>query len=187
MLWYPELAEMESANAKLKRIQTLTNRASKVQAQAFKVQFEAMASGELAKILQALAKEGPDVVAQKLKDKQPVTRWVAALIAARKRLHLEAQLIQLVADPDSLVRQGAREALIRLSRGNDFGPLPKATAQQIAQLAQAWRQWLALQDPPERIREYLPCPQLAEADETPGDNRELLPRPQPAQAEDAQP
>jgi hypothetical protein len=52
---------------------------------------------------------------------------------------------------------------------------------------QAWRQWLALQDPPERLREYLGYPQLAEADQTPGGSRELLPPPQLTETEDAQP
>jgi hypothetical protein len=81
----------------------------------------------------------------------------------------------------------AREALIRLSRGNDFGPQPTATTRQIAQAVQAWRQWLALQDPPERIPECLDRPQLAEAEGPSERVREALPSPQLTEAEDAQP
>src|SRR5262249_9219754 len=68
-----------------------------------------------------------------------------------------------------------------------FGPLPSATAKQIAQSVQAWRHWLSLQDPPERIPEHLDRPYLAEAEQTPEVIREPLPRPQLAQAEDAHP
>ena len=79
-------------------------------------------------------------------------------MAGQKRLPLEAELIGLLSDPHPQVRQGARQALVRLSRGNDFGPLPTATAKQISQSARSWRQWLHFQDPPEPAPEYLPAP-----------------------------
>jgi hypothetical protein len=156
-------------------------------------QFETLAREQakqnelLTRTLRDLLRENAEVIAGKLKDQQPMVRWLAAKVAGHKRLHLEAELIDRLSEPYPQVREAAREALIRLSRGNDFGPLPSATAKQIVQSVQAWRQWLSLQDPPERIPEYLPRPQLAEAEETPGIIREPLPPPQLAQAEDVQP
>jgi hypothetical protein len=156
-------------------------------------QFEALAREQarqnemLTRMLGDLLREDAQVIAAKLKDEQPLTRWAAAMVAGRKRLHLEAELIDLLGDRYPQVRQAAREALARLSRGNDFGPLPKATAQQIAQSVQAWRQWLALQDPPERIPEYIARPQSAESADLAAHAREALPPPQLAQAEESQP
>jgi hypothetical protein len=212
MLWNPRLTQMASlkerlgsmaltdgpgaltqrtlprANPLLDRLfQQQQQQRALLAAQAFKVQFEARMAREFTQALQTLAKDGPEVVALKLKDPQPLTRWAAAMVAGRKRLHLEAELIDRLSDPSPQVREAAREALIRLSRGNDFGPLPGATAQQITQAVQAWRHWLSLQEPPERVPEYLDRPQLAEAEQTPEVIREPLPRPQLAQAEDAQP
>jgi hypothetical protein len=211
MLWNPRLTQMASLKERLgstaltdvpgaltqralPRANPLVDRLFQQQqqrallaAQAFKVQFEARMAREFTQALQTLVKDRPEVVALKLKDPQPLTRWAAATVAGRKRLHLEAELIDRLADPAPQVREAAREALIRLSRGNDFGPQPTATTQQIAQSVQAWRQWLSLQDPPERSPEYLPRPQLAEAEEPPERAREALPRPQLAEAEDAQP
>jgi hypothetical protein len=106
-------------------------------------------------LLRDLIREGPEVIAEKLKDMQPLVRWLATQAAGRKRLHFEEQLINLLADPYPQVRQGAREALIRLSRGNDFGPAPNATAKQQTQAIDAWRLWLRRQDPPEATTDSL--------------------------------
>jgi hypothetical protein len=205
MLWNPAQSRAQSIKERLKRVHLagphlaqfyqqaqqrasqLTHQRAQLAVRGFKMQVNVKLARESQQALQALLKEGLEGVAAKLKDNQTLTRWAAAMVAGRKRLHLEAELIDRLADPYPQVREAAREALTRLSRGNDFGPLPKATAPQIAQSAQAWRQWLALQDRPERIPEYLPRPQLAEADETPGGIREPLPRPKFAETEDAQP
>jgi hypothetical protein len=199
MSWNPLEASKQSIAARLKRHQDRLKRAERAMSQilqkqqgqlaglALNAKLNVDAAREYAKVLQGLAKDGPDVIKEKLKEQQPLTRWAAAMVAGRSWLHLETELIDRLADPSPQVREAAREALVRLSRGNDFGPLPKATAQQIAQAVQAWRQWLALQDPPERIPEYLPRPQLAEAEEPPERVREALPSPQLAEAEDAQP
>jgi hypothetical protein len=182
---------MKMAEARLEQQEHLLRMAA-VQ-RLLKTQFEALMREQakqaeiLTKKVRELLKEDAQVIAEKLKDQQPMVRWLAALVAGRKRLHLEAELIDRLSDSYPQVREAAREALIRLSRGNDFGPLPKATAQQIAQSVQAWQQWLSLQDPPERIPEYLDRPYLAEAEQTPDVIREPLPRPQLAQAEDVQP
>jgi hypothetical protein len=145
-------------------------------AQAMKVQFEAKLSRELTRLLQGLGKEGPDAIARKLKDPQPLTRWVAALVTGRKRLHLEAELIERLADGVPQVRQAAREALVRLSRGNDFGPTASDLRQASAS-ARAWKDWLRLQDPPESLREYLAMPRPEETEHPDTRLAEQLPFP----------
>jgi hypothetical protein len=212
MLWHPQQFKMARLKARLDDAQArlellnptrhgmgtpgestlrvdprLAQQRALLAAQAFKAQLQAKMAREMAQALQTLARDGPEVVAQKLKDKQPLTRWAAVMVAGRKRLHLEAALIDRLSDPYPEVRAAAREALVRLSRGNDFGPLPSATAKEVTQSAQAWRHWLSLQDPPERIPEYLARPLLAEAEGAPDRVRETLPSPQLAEAEDAQP
>jgi hypothetical protein len=98
--------------------------------------------------LRQLAEEGTDAIALKLHDEQPLVRWLAVQVAGRQRLPLEGYLIDLLSDPAPLVRDAARQALIRLSRGNDFGPPRNATAAQVAEAVRAWRQWYDLQDWP---------------------------------------
>src|SRR5262249_39651278 len=43
------------------------------------------------------------------------------------------------------VRQAARQALVRLARGTDFGPLPGWSQVGIKRSVERWQQWLALQ------------------------------------------
>jgi hypothetical protein len=171
------LASMQAAENKFKQQQQMLAQARQQEARnrLLKAQFEAMVKqGQLMEqkwreLLEQKVREmlGEDeaVIARKLRDEQPLTRWVAAQLAGRKRLHLEKELIELLTDPAPAVRQAARAALVRLSRGNDFGPLPTAT--QTAQSVQAWRQWHSLQDSPERVPEYLPAP-LTDPDYAPG-------------------
>lgn len=83
----------------------------------------------------------------KLKHKQPLQRWLAVQVGAGKRYPFEKEFIDLLADPVLPVRKAARDALIRLSRGNDFGPADNAAGREIQSAQRQWRQWLALQDP----------------------------------------
>jgi hypothetical protein len=169
-------------NSLLNRIQEEARLREKLQrernmlaAQEAKVKFDAHVAREYAQLLRDLAKDGLERIASKLKDEQPLVRWLAVQVAGRKRLPLERELIGLLSDPEPLVRQAAREALMRLSRGNDFGPLPTATAKQITQSLRAWRQWHSLQDPPERVPEYIACPQPAGTADSPGRIAERVP------------
>jgi hypothetical protein len=196
MLWNPEEAQNQSIALRLKRFASGMQSMERAFRQGFQAQQRRLALAlnaklnqdavrEYAKVLQELAKDGPALMKEKLKDPQPLTRWAAAMIAGRKRLHLEAELIERLSDPSPQVREAARQALIRLSRGNDFGPLPNATAKQIAQSVQAWRQWLALQNPPERLPEYLAYPQPEETERPPHRLAERLPPPHAAEVSDA--
>jgi hypothetical protein len=95
--------------------------------------------------LRTLAREDSSIVVEKLQDADPWVRWAAIQVASRKWLPVEKRLIELLADPCSPVSDAAHKALIRLSRGNDFGPPAKATAVQVAQAQEQWQDWLDLQ------------------------------------------
>jgi hypothetical protein len=96
-------------------------------------------------MLREMLKEDAATVAQKLNDPEPWVRWVAIHAASKKWMRLEQELIELLNDPYPAIRETARQALIRLSRGNDFGPLPKAKQAQITQAQEQWQSWLGLQ------------------------------------------
>jgi hypothetical protein len=104
----------------------------------------------LEQLLRELSTESLDVVAEKLQDEQPVVRWLAALVTHRRRLPLERELLDRLTDAYPQVREAARQGLVKLSRGNDFGPAPNATAAQATQAQRSWRQWLSMQDLPGR-------------------------------------
>jgi hypothetical protein len=157
----------ERIKAELVVAENLPAQQEMLETASMKLKLDAQAIRELGPMVRELAKAKQWSVAEKLKDPAPLTRWAAVQVAGHKRLHLEEDLIGLLSDPYPLVRQAARQALVRLSRGNDFGPLPTATGKQLAQSAQAWRQWHRLQDPPEALAEPLPDP-LPDPDYSPG-------------------
>ena len=82
----------------------------------------------------------------KVSDPNPLVRLIAIQLAAQKRLPVETELIRLLADEHLPIREASHQALIRLSRGTDFGPPPTATARQIAVARQSWTAWLAAQN-----------------------------------------
>lgn len=80
-------------------------------------------------------------------DPDPLVRWVAANFIARKRIASAKQLIDLLSHKVPEVAQAARQALVRLSRGTDFGPERTDSAANKKQAIQRWREWLAMQEP----------------------------------------
>jgi hypothetical protein len=98
------------------------------------------------KHLKDLALENPHDLRMKLKDKDVETRWMAIQVVGIKRYPYQSDLIDRLSDPDNSVRQAARQALIRISRGNDFGPAIKANKAERQRAVSRWKQWWALQD-----------------------------------------
>ena len=96
-------------------------------------------------ILRDLMKQDESAVRSRITEENPLVRLVAIEVAAKKRLPLQKELIARLADPYPLVRQSARQALVRLARSTDFGPEPTATGPQIAMAMHNWNAWLALQ------------------------------------------
>jgi hypothetical protein len=105
------------------------------------------------RLLREVLKDSVSTLTSKLNDEQPTVRAFAALAIGKRRLHLETTLIGMLADPHPDVRQAARQSLVRLARGSDFGPRPTASAHQLVSAQAAWEQWLLMQDPPARSDE----------------------------------
>src|SRR5262249_48146952 len=102
-------------------------------------------AGKLKK-LQDLIRERPEVVHKKLIDRNAETRWMAIQVVAIKRYPFQSALINRLNDSDNSVRQAARQALIRVSRGNDFGPKIKAGTSERQLAISKWKHWWSLQD-----------------------------------------
>jgi hypothetical protein len=97
----------------------------------------------LRKALLDLPGQDVDILRKKLHDPQPAVRSLAMHLIAARRLPLEADLIDLLTDPGT--RSTAHDALVRLARGADFGPIPGASRRSVDRSIEKWRQWLALQ------------------------------------------
>jgi hypothetical protein len=102
-------------------------------------------AGKLKK-LQDISRQSPEEVRQKLTHPEAETRWMAIQVMASKRYPMETDLIGRLGDRDNAVRQAARLALIRISRGNDFGPALKASNSEREKAISRWKQWWSLQD-----------------------------------------
>jgi hypothetical protein len=98
-----------------------------------------------------LVRQGPEAIRTFLQDSQEDKRLLGVITAGKSSPALTDDLIQLLTDDNSLIRQAARRSLVRLStwrdgkRGSrrrvDFGPA--TTAGRAAQGAAAlrWQSW----------------------------------------------
>jgi hypothetical protein len=100
-------------------------------------------SQELARDLldRHLRRQPEHVVKQKLKDPHPEVRQAAIRVAAARMPNLVGDVIDLVADETAGVRAAARQALMLLSLGEDFGPEPTADKAACALAQKKWRSW----------------------------------------------
>ncbi len=88
-----------------------------------------------------LTRQPQEFVRARLKDEAPQVRQAAARVAASRMPQLGGEVIELLGDDVPGVRQTARQALIKLSKGEDFGPMPDADAQACARAQEQWRAW----------------------------------------------
>jgi HEAT repeat protein len=100
----------------------------------------------LERLLQDLSAEPDEGLTKRMKDDNPDIRMLAAQLIGYKRLHRETELIERLNDRDVEVRQAARQALVRLARGTDFGPVHGASKADRLRAMEKWRTWLSLQD-----------------------------------------
>ena len=68
-------------------------------------------------------------------------RWAAARLTAARGQPLVDELAALLVDPDEDVRHEAHEALMRISRGEDYGPLDDTNLQERQEAKERWREW----------------------------------------------
>jgi hypothetical protein len=90
-----------------------------------------------------LARQDAELVKTKLTDESAPIRAAAAQVVAVKKLPLASQLIDLLADANPDVRQAARESLVQLAQGTDFGPERDADEIARAKAIENWRAWLS--------------------------------------------
>ncbi len=82
----------------------------------------------------------------KLADDRAEVRIAAARAVAARGLRFGPELIALLTDSEGEVRQAARQALVRLSRGNDYGPERGASEADLEAAVRRWRAWWEKQD-----------------------------------------
>jgi hypothetical protein len=85
------------------------------------------------------------VLKEKLKDDRAEIRAAAARVAGNKGYRLSDELIDLLGEEEPEVRQAARQALVRLSRGVDYGPGRDADEAGRALAMRQWRAWWSKQ------------------------------------------
>lgn len=103
----------------------------------------------LRRMAKTLREADIDTIRTQLHDANPTFRLFAIQIIAQRRLPLEGDLIDLLDDRST--RSAAHDALVRLARGTDFGPLSGASKRGIERAIDKWRHWLALQRSDDRI------------------------------------
>lgn len=100
---------------------------------------------ELRQTVEKMIKDKPDLLCKKLRDGTPLERLIALQVIGRRRLPLHKELIDVLRDPDKMIRQTAHDALVRISRGTDLGPSAGASKRGLGRAVEKWRHWLDLQ------------------------------------------
>jgi hypothetical protein len=77
-----------------------------------------------------------------LKSDDPSERWTAAAVVRQRRLPYHEELIELLADPDVTIRWEARQTLVQLAGGVDYGPDEDAGQREVQRAVEQWTDWL---------------------------------------------
>ncbi|HTU17034.1 MAG TPA: hypothetical protein VMG10_03160 [Gemmataceae bacterium] len=88
-----------------------------------------------------LARQGEKIVKEKLGDELIEVRLAAMRVIASRMPRLGGELIDLLGDDKEEIRGAAHTALVKLSRGLDYGPSADAEKEKIAAAQQKWRSW----------------------------------------------
>jgi hypothetical protein len=99
----------------------------------------------LRRLSTAITHEDEQSLRTRLNDPRRAVQLVALRTISGRRLHLEDALIARLEDRSPTVSQASRRALVRLARGTDFGPPPRAAKAARAKAIARWQHWLALQ------------------------------------------
>jgi hypothetical protein len=97
-----------------------------------------------------LARQTEAVVKEKLHDELTEVRLAAVRVVAARMPRLAGELIDLLGDEQAEVRAAAHDALVRLARGEDFGPSADAGKEQTSADQERWRSWWARKNPGRR-------------------------------------
>ncbi len=100
---------------------------------------------ELLDLAEQMTHEDADLLRKKVREGPLVERILAIRVVSKRRLALEKDLIEVLKDPEEVIRQLAREMLTHICRGTDFGPIPGTSKAGIERSIEKWQHWLALQ------------------------------------------
>lgn len=103
---------------------------------------------ELEEFLVRLRDGDQGQIVQACRSADELERWAAILVARERKLPLHEEFISLLRDVDRDVRKEARDALVELAEGPDFGPSGKADAAEVEKSVTQWSRWFT-------SREYL--------------------------------
>jgi hypothetical protein len=92
-------------------------------------------------LVRYLGRQSGAVLKKSLGDERAEVRAAAARVYGVKGYKVPDHIIPLLTDGDAAVRQAARQTLVQLSKGQDFGPQPDASFGEIAEAQQMWRVW----------------------------------------------
>lgn len=92
-----------------------------------------------------LERETPERLKMLLKDDSAEVRAAAARVIGLRDLRFGAELIERLSDVEPAVQQAARQALVRLARGTDFGPEASADSTARESAIERWRLWWSKQ------------------------------------------
>jgi hypothetical protein len=93
-----------------------------------------------------LSRQKESIIKEKLADDRVEVRIAAARVAGEKKMRLGVELISLLTDDDARARDAAHQALVRLNKGTDLGPKPKASEKEVSEAVSKWREWWAAQN-----------------------------------------
>lgn len=111
-------------------------------------EMEAAKQRQLKLELEKLAGAEPEQLKAGLADNNPLFQLTAVQAIHNRRIHLEKELIACLSSSQPVIRESAHQALVRLSRGADFGPKPGAGVLERRNCVRRWQTWLALQKGP---------------------------------------
>jgi HEAT repeat protein len=137
-IWGKIQKQREQAKRELEETVELNRREQQLALQLFQ-------NSTLHVVARQLDSAKPEELRTHVADKDALVRFLSLQAIGRRHLHLEADLIPRLKDPDSVVREAARAALVRVARGTDFGPIPGASTRSTERAIAKWRHWLALQ------------------------------------------
>ena len=97
-------------------------------------------------VFSQVARQTDEQLIETLGSTDPEERWAAVVAMGNRRVPCYRQLIGLLRDEDRLVRRDAKDALVRLADGLDFGPADDHDAEATDLAVTKWTRWVRLQD-----------------------------------------
>jgi len=90
----------------------------------------------------AYGNDEPDALTARFADADSTKRWAAVAAARARKLPVPDKLISLLRDASDDIRQEARQALVELAGGWDFGPPPSADEAEVNRATAGWTKWM---------------------------------------------